>query len=212
MKTINSPQKSAAWILFTSTLLFSALSHAYLAVNETAEILPVNYYKLGVAPQLKLSNGSGMNVGFFADLHLFDDTDGRITIGGGDTDFFTQASVKWVPFPDVDRQPAMGGRAAIIYARDSGENFTSFQITPIVSKKTETRYGDMIPYVAIPVTFTSTKPKNFTSTQFAVGAEWFPKPEMHVGGELNLNMNDSFSSLSVYVAFPFEASTGYKKR
>ncbi len=198
-------------LLALAATLFVSSSFAYLTVNETAEIMPENFYKVGVAPQLIISDGGGFNLGVFADMHLFDDTDGRITLGGGKTDFWTQASLKWVPFPDVDKQPAMGLRGAVGYARDEDFNFVSLQVTPIISKKADTRYGNMIPYAALPITYISTKDTSYTATQFTLGAEWFPQVDRHIGAELNLNMNKSVSSISVYFGFPFEGSTGYIK-
>lgn len=193
------------------TLLSMNSAQAYLTVNETAEIMPDNFYKIGVAPQLLVSDGGGINVGVYADTHLFDDVDGRITFGGGKTDFWSQASLKWVPFPDVDKQPAIGLRGALGYARDEDLNLVHFQITPLFSKKADTRYGNMIPYVGLPITYISTKDSSFTASQFTVGAEWFPRNDRHIGAELNLNMNKSISSISVFFGFPFEASTGYIK-
>lgn len=191
--------------------MLSRYSHAFLTINETAEILPENYYRLGVAPQLIVSEGGGFNAGFFAEMHIDSDMDARITAGGGETDFWTQLSLKWVPFPDVEKQPAMGGRAGIIYVRDEDQNYVGLQITPIFSKKADTRYGDMIPYAGLPITFFSGKDHNYTATQFTVGAEWFPREDKHIGAEFNLNLDNSLSSFSVYFSFPFEGSIGYKK-
>lgn len=198
--------------LFTTTFILSRTSQAYLALNETAELLPDGMFKLGVAPQLKLSDGSGLNVGAYFDTYLTEDLNGRVEIGGGETDFWTSGSVKWVPFPDVGRQPAIGGRMALIYARDEKVNFYDVQIAPIVSKLAATTYGKMIPYVGLPITWVSTKDDSYVATQFAVGAEWFSNRDMHVGAELDLNLNKSFSSLSVFVGFPFDQSVGYKKK
>ncbi len=198
------------FLALTVAITFNT-AQAYFTVNETAEIMPENFYKIGIAPQLLISDGGGFNVGVYADMHLFDDVDGRITFGAGKTDFWTQASMKWVPFPDVDRQPAMGLRGAIGYARDEELNFVNLQVAPIISKKADTRYGNMIPYIALPITYVSTKDASFTASQFTVGAEWFPRDDRHVGAELNLNMNKSISSISVFCSFPFEGSTGYIK-
>lgn len=53
--------KLTKWIqiisIFASAFLLSRYSHAFLTLNETAEILPENYYRLGVAPQLIVSDG-----------------------------------------------------------------------------------------------------------------------------------------------------------
>lgn len=216
MKKIKPLKIAQVLSIFLTAFLLSRLSHAFLTVNETAEILPDNYFKIGVAPQALLSSGGGFNIGAFVDAHLDDDLDGRVTAGGGETDFWAQASLKWVPFPDVDRQPAMGARAAIIYAREENdlgdnENLTGFQIAPLFSKKADTRYGNMIPYVAVPFTFFNAKSGSYTASQFTVGAEWFPEQDKHFGTEFNLNLKDSHSSFSVYFSFPFEQSIGYKK-
>jgi hypothetical protein len=197
--------------IFASAFMLSRPSHAFLVIHETAEILPENYYRLGVAPQLLVSNGGGFNVGIYADAHVDDDLDARITMGGGETDFWAQASAKWVPFPDVDKQPAMGGRAAVIFAREEDNNYTGLQITPLFSKKADTRYGNMIPYAGLPITIFTGKHRSYTASQFTIGAEWFPDQDKHMGAEFNLNLDNSVSSISAYFSFPFEGSTGYKK-
>lgn len=199
-------------LLFTSTFLLSRPSQAYLSLNETAELLPEGLFKLGVAPQLKLSDGTGLNVGAYFDTYLAPEINGRVEIGGGKTDFWAGASAKWVPFPDVDRQPAIGGRLGLIYARDESVNFYNVQFSPIISKLAETTYGKMIPYVGLPITWISTKDNSEVATQFAVGAEWFSNHDMHVGAELDLNLSKSFSSLSAFVSFPFDQSVGYKRK
>lgn len=198
-------------LLFSTTFLLSRNSQAYLSLKETAELVPDGIFKLGVAPQLKLTDGSGLNIGAYFDMSVADDLNGRIEIGGGETDFWTAASMKWVPFPDVGRQPAIGGKLALIYARDEKVNFYNVQISPIISKLADTTYGKMIPYVGLPITFVSTKDDSFVATQFAVGAEWFSNRDMHVGAELDLNLNKSFSSMTVFISFPFDQSVGYKK-
>jgi hypothetical protein len=201
-------------ILSSVIVLFALQSKSHLALLETAEILPDNYYVIGIAPQLRLSDGGGVDVAAFASMHAFQDTDARITIGGGETDFWTMASLKWVPFPDVDRQPAMGIKAGIGYVRFDDENITEFQIAPIVSKRADTRYGKMIPYISVPVTFQkcSCVKNNESATQLTIGSEWFPQEDRHIGAEFNLNLKNSTSSLAVYFSFPFEASTGYIRK
>lgn len=212
MKNIITKQTLLIGFIFLTAFILSRSSFAYLAINETAELMPEGYYKIGVAPQLMLSDGGGINVGAFVDGYIADDINGRIQIGAGKTpDFWTSASIKWVPYPDVDRQPAMGLRGALIYARDESVDFYSFQVTPIISKMADTRYGKMIPYVGLPITLINTKSNSTTATQFAVGAEWFSNETMHIGGEFDLNLNKSFTAVSVFISFPFDQSVGFKK-
>lgn len=197
--------------LITIGLLLTPSTYAFMSLNESAEILPDNYFNIGVAPQVYLSNGGGSDVSVFIDSHLFDNTDGRITLGSGDTDFWTQASVKWVPFPDVDDQPAMGLRGAVAYARDESLNFLHVQISPIFSKKSTTAVHDMLPYAGLPITFVSEKENSYVASQLTLGALWFPWNTAHLGAEFNLNLKNSVSSASVFFMFPFEGGTGYKK-
>ena len=63
----------------------------------------------------------------------------------------------------------------------------------------------------VPITFFNAKSGSYTSSQFTVGAEWFPELDKHFGTEFNLNLKNSNSSFSVYFSFPYEQSTGYKK-
>lgn len=197
--------------VFLAAFILSRTSFAYLSVGETAEILPENYYKLGVQPQLIVSEGSGLNVGVFFDTYLADSLNGRVEIGGGKTDFWTSASVKWVPIPDIDRQPALGLRGGLIYARDKGLNIYNVQLTPIISKKADTRYGEMVPFVALPITFQSIGSQTTTLSQFAIGAEWFQNKEINYGAEFDLNMSNAFTGISAFISFPFDGAVGFKK-
>lgn len=200
-------------ILLTTLVSFvvSSTSFAYLALHESAEILPENYFNLGVAPQAFLSEGGGYDVSVFADAHLWHNVDGRLTIGGGDIDFWSQASMKWVPYPDVDNQPAIGVRGAIGYSRNENSDFYHIQVAPIISKKSTSTPYDMIPYAGIPITYISEGNYNEVASQFALGAMWFPWANAQLGAEFDLNLKNSISSASIFFMFPFESGTGYKK-
>lgn len=193
------------------SVLLSSKSLAYLSLNESAEILPENYFNIGIAPQTYLSNGGGFDLSVFADAHLFENTDGRLTIGSGDTDFWAQGSLKWAPYPDVDDQPAMGFRGALGYSRKANENSVQLQISPIISKKSTTATYNMLPYIGFPITLVSEKNNSYVASQLSLGALWFPWDTAHIGAEFNLNLKNSISSASVYLMFPFEGATGYKK-
>ncbi len=197
--------------VFLTAFILSRTSQAYLSVGETAEILPAGFYKLGLQPQLIVSDSGGLNIGAYFDTYLGDSLNGRVEIGGGKTDFWTAGSVKWAPIPDVDRQPALALRGSVIYARDENANFYNLQITPIVSKKADTRYGEMVPFVALPVTFVNRDGKNSVASQFAIGAEWFQNKEINYGAEFDLNMSNSYTTISAFISFPFDGAVGYKK-
>lgn len=218
MKKNNSTKIFKIGFVFLTSVLLSSSAMAFQTIGETAELLPEGFYKLGVAPQLIVSDGGGFNIGAFYDMYLTDGVNGRVELGGGKTDFWTTASVKWVPIPDIDRQPAAGLRTAVTVSRDDDANFFNIQIAPIVSKKADTRYGEMVPFVALPITFVSSNKdvnssgKTLTATQFAIGAEWFQDKEVNYGGEFDLNLSNSFTSISAFISFPFDGNIGYKKK
>lgn len=186
---------------------------AYLAVAETAELLRAGDYRVGVAPQLLLTSGNGLNTGAFFDMPISPAINSRFMIGGGNTDFWVSGSAKWVPFPDYGRQPAIGFKGSVSYARDANFNFYNFQLAPIISKIVDTEIGKLNPYVALPVTliYTDNKATSNSAVQFAVGTEWVDRKDIQVGTELGLNLSNSNSSITLYFNFPFNAKEGFRK-
>lgn len=199
--------------LMLSLLIAPASFAGYLSIGESGEILPPNEYQFGIAPQLLLNEGGGANVDAFVDVPFSDSLSFRADAGAGKIDFHTGASVKFVPFPDIDNQPAIGGKLAAWYARVDSLNVLTIQIAPLISRRLDSPHGVFVPYIAIPVNVTNTKDRNYTGTQFVVGSEW-RNPEwknMLLASELAINLNDSYSALTVSVAFPFDGSRGFRR-
>lgn len=194
-------------VLFTSHLAQSS----FLTLSESAELIPEGTYRLGIAPQLRLSDGNGFNAGFYVDGSMGPSMNWRAVVGGGTTDFFTQGSIKWVPIPDVDKQPALGGRAMVFFARDMDLDFTGIQLTPIISKQVDTEHGLMTPYAGLPITVIGNSKKTVTALQLAVGSELNLEKGRQMGAEFNLSLNDAVTSLTVFFTFPFDSSVGFKK-
>ena len=134
-------------------------------------------------------------------------------MGGGSVDFNAFASVKWMPFPDVDKQPAMGLRVGAGVARDEDQNILQLQVAPMVSKKFDTDYGMSVPYLAVPFTFVNTKDDNFVATNLTVGSEfhYHEWKDVTLGGEVGLDLNKSWTYLSVFATFPFDSAKGFGK-
>ncbi|HWU42835.1 MAG TPA: hypothetical protein VN132_05325, partial [Bdellovibrio sp.] len=110
------------------------------------------------------------------------------------------------------KQPAMGLRFGAGIARNDDDNIVQFQLAPLLSKKYDTQYGLTVPYLAIPFTFINTKHDNFVATNLAVGSEfhYHEWKNATLGGEIGLDMNKSWSYISVFATFPFESSKGFK--
>ena len=191
--------------------LMTSSAHAYLSIAESGEILPAGKYQVGLEPQLLTNRDGGANIDVFFDTNINDSTSGRITMGAGAIDFNAFASVKWVPFPDVDNQPAMGLRGGIGMARDEDENFLEIQLAPLVSKKFDTIYGLTVPYLAVPFTYLNTKEENYVASNLVVGTEFHHQEwnEVIFGGEVGIELNKSYSYISLFVTFPFDSQKGF---
>jgi len=193
-----------------SSILLGASAQAYLTISESTEIPKAADYQIGIEPQLLTNNGNGANLSAFFDAPFNDATSSRLWLGGGAIDFSVGATVKYVPFPDIDNQPGIGFRAGGFFARKSDLNILTVQLAPIFSKKFNSDAGLFIPYTAIALDFTSTKDRNYTGTQVVFGTEYKTSeiPSMYFGTEIGLNLSDSYSYIAGSVTFPFDSSKG----
>ncbi len=201
-------------LLLITLLIHSTPAWAYLSVGESGEIQKVGSNQFGIEPQILGNEGGGVNIGAFLDMPLREDVSTRFSLGAGKIDFHAGAAVKWIPFPDIDQQPAMGLKAAAWYARQSSINVWTFQIAPLFSKKFDSDAGLFIPYAAIPVNFVTSTEKSVTGTQFTLGTEFYPKDvtTMHFSSEIALNLKDSYSFISGSVVLPFDTEKGFQFR
>lgn len=188
-------------IALVATALLNFSAQAFMTVQESNEITPAGKYKLGVEPQFRTTNGSGFNFGGFFDMPINDESSFRANVGTGETDFVAGTSFKWVPFPDYENQPAIGGKIGAFYWREASENYLTFRVEPLVSKKFATANGTFIPYAALPVMFNTGRDLNKTTLQVAFGSEYqnAEADNMTFGLEAGLDAKDSFSYVSGYV-------------
>lgn len=180
-------------------------AHAFLAINESGELTPPGVMKVGVEPQLRLSDGSGGNIGIFADSGINDEWSWRAQLGTGETDFWAGGSAKWVPFPDYGQQPAIGLRVDANFGREGDESFTVFRLAPLVSKGFDTEIGRVNPYLALPFGIFSRKGDSDNISQFVIGSEGrFDNARGFVfSAELGFNMSKTFSYLAGTVTYFF---------
>lgn len=195
-------------------LFLSSSAHAYISIAESGEVLAPNLFQIGVEPQIITNKNSGTNFDIFFDAPINESTSARLLLGGGTIDFNSFASVKWIPFPDVANQPAMGLRIGAGLAREEDENILQLQFAPLVSKKFDTEYGLAVPYVALPFTYFNTKEENYMASNLAIGSEFHYHEWQNVvtlGAEIGADLNKSHSYISVFATFPFESSKGFGK-
>jgi hypothetical protein len=109
---------------------------AYYGLLDNCEVLPQGRYKLTGDAQVLTDNG-GLNVGGTFDMGMNDEFGLRALLGFGKIDFYAGAMVKWMPIPDVDRQPDYSD--------------LSFRFEPMLSKKITIESTVLTPYAAVPV-------------------------------------------------------------
>jgi hypothetical protein len=210
---------SLQYFVFFSLIIVSQKSHAVFGLLETAEIIPSGVYRVGVAPQLYLGNGGGLDTSAFLDMYIQDSVNSRIEIGSGVTDFWASASAKWVPYPDYENQPAIGFRGKLIYIRDADTNLYSAQVSPIFSKRYSTEKGTFVPYAGLPLSYVyENSSHSLTVSKLCFGTEWVANSAFQAGTELELDLGNSGSSytstastLSLFLNFQFDERIGFKK-
>lgn len=189
-------------------------SAGYLTIGESGELVRANQYRIGASPQFLTNEGGGMNIQAFLDAGWNDEMASRFSFGVGKIDFNIGASLKYIPFPDVDEQPAMGVRLAGFLARQGSENVTTLQIAPMVSKKFDSDYGLWLPYTAVAFNVGTFKDKSGLGTNFIIGSELkHPDAQKFLfSAEFGFNLKDSLSWVAGFVSIPFDSQTGFKKR
>ncbi|MNS56561.1 hypothetical protein D3C72_894230 [compost metagenome] len=187
------------------------VAKAYLSIAESGEVLPRDKYQIGLEPQFLTNRGGGFNANVFFDAPINDATSARVSLGGGEIDFNAFASVKYIPFPDVDNQPAIGIRGGVGIAREDSENWLVAQAAPLISKKFDTEIGMTVPYIAIPFNFLNTKEENYTGSNIVFGSElhYNEAPNVKFGAEVGAELNKSYSYISIFASFPFDSSKGF---
>lgn len=197
-------------LIATLMILVSPASWAYLTFLESGEMVPVQHYRVGFIPQLITNDSSGVNVDATIDTGWNDSMSSRFQIGTGKMDIHLGGHFKFVPIPDVDRQPAIGVRGSAWYARYKDESYTTWSVAPFLSKKVATDIGLLVPYIAIPFNYTFNKNSDFASQQFVIGSEYStPKAvDMSFAAELGVDLKNSYSFIALYFSFQFDGNQG----
>lgn len=201
-------------VLSTLALLFTCSSaHAYYSVMDTGEVMPSGRFKLTPELQFVTSHGSGTNANLGADFDvgLNDESGLRAQIGGGDTDFYLGGFFKYMPYPDIDNQPALGFNVGVIYARDAGDADFTVRGEPLISKKLAGDWGSIAPYGSLPIGFQHRSAAKYVDDhnnvviQLAVGAQVNVKdiPDWGFLAEIGVDLNKAFGYVSFGGAWYF---------
>jgi hypothetical protein len=137
-------------VLCSWLLLLAPSAKAYYAVMDNGEILAPGKYKLTPSMQF-LTDSGGVNLSARGDMGFTDEFGGRVLFGMGKTDYFLGGLVKWMPVPDVDRQPAIGMNVGLLYGKDRDTRDLTIRVEPLVSKKLNVGDAKFTPYASLPL-------------------------------------------------------------
>ena len=199
------------FLSLTSTLfLFSILAspaHAYNSVLQTGDLVEPGSLQVALAPQITLTRYDGLSADALLDVGIDNASSARGLIGvGNGIDFEVGGLYKYIPFPDTERQPAIGGELGVVFARTRGKSELDFRFNPLVSKKLETEVGDFTPYASIPFTISFRDGETLVPIQLALGTELrlLSTPRLSFLAETGLNLHDAFGYISGAVAWRFD--------
>ena len=116
--------------LFTVAVISASPSWAYYTLQDTGELLKPNQMRFSGDLEFVTHGPTGVDVDGRFDHGLTDELNLRAEIGTGATNVLAGAYLKWVPFPDYDKQPAIGVSVGGQYAHYSGANETTFRVIP----------------------------------------------------------------------------------
>ncbi len=187
-------------------VIFPDQSAAYFSTMDTGDITAAGRYRIIAEPQVIMDKYDGFNMTGRFSTGLSDDASVEALVGAGEVDFQLGGFYKWVPFPDVEGQPAIGGKAGIIFARVEGETEFSLRFHPLVSKKFETEVGDITPYVSLPLGITNRDDTTFVPVQLAGGAEWktLSSEILRFMVEFGFNISKAFPYVSAGLVYEFD--------
>ncbi len=202
------------WLLLPTKLW------AYYTHHDTGEVLKSSQYKLGLGTQFITDPKyySSTHFNGYLDSGLSEEANVRVALGAGSKFFNVGAFYKWVPYPDYGKQPAIGVRGGVIYARHSDDNVSdsnteiSLRANPFISKMFKTVYGDINAYSALHLGIRGYNDKTTIPAQLSFGGEIktnFYNATMFTG-EIGVNMAKAFTYISVGIVFFVDDNKDYK--
>lgn len=137
-------------LVATALILFGSSAWADYSVMDNGEVLKPGHFKATGNTQVMTEN-AGVNVGGRVDMGLTDDYGVRGLLGAGKSGVFLGGLFKWMPIPDTETQPAIGGNIGLLYLKDDDISDLIFRLEPLVSKRLPVENVVFTPYASVPV-------------------------------------------------------------
>lgn len=199
------------FFVFTFAVLFSsAHAFAYNSIIQTGDVVEPGAFQAALVPQAILSRYKGVGLDALLDVGVDNGSSVRGLIGVGDSvDFEVGGLYKYIPFPDTERQPAIGGEVGVVLARAGGKSEIDLRFNPLISKKLETEVGDVTPYASIPIGIALRDGDTLVPIQLVAGAELrlLSTPNLSFFLESGFNLYQAFGYISGALAWRFDEVT-----
>ena len=177
---------------------------------DTGELVKKGEYRALGEGQILFDEPKGFNLnGRFA-TGFDDESEIQFEAGVGSVDYYLGAFYKWIPFPDTDEQPAIGGRAGVTFADFNDNSVYGFNVTPMISKRFGTGIGDFTPYSGVEMGLQKNVNDTFFSMQAVLGVEWSPNEwdfrdikDFNFLVEYGFEIDDAFNYLSFGASYDF---------
>lgn len=194
--------KTSILCLLTVVTFTLPKAQAYFNTMDTGQITEVGKGEVtAVAPVIFQEPNDGFNLNGRFSTGINDDSEIQAELGVGSVDLYAGGFFKYVPFPDTYEQPALGGRAGVVYAEFNDLSTYGFNISPMASKNFDGAYGRFTPYISLPIGILTNRRETFMSLQGTLGMEWSRWVNMRFMVEYSFNMKDALDYLSVGASF-----------
>ncbi|MBE8163012.1 MAG: hypothetical protein HAW63_03385 [Bdellovibrionaceae bacterium] len=201
------------FLLILVTIFFQAPpAKAYYTLLTTGDLLQPHTYKVTGFIQFITDGPVGTTFNGQLESYLRDDASLLFSAGVG-THQMVSAAIKWVPIPDLARQPAVGGVLGIqlgqfktqLTSQDKAKQQQDFSIfaKTFLSKQFLVEAGEINSFASLHLSLQKFKEKTKVPLLLGVGTELklFAQPKFNFIAELGFNLNQAFSYISVGLVF-----------
>ncbi|MEM7647067.1 MAG: hypothetical protein AAF203_09175 [Pseudomonadota bacterium] len=155
-------------------MIISTPSYGFLSLMDTGNLVNEGEYRIQGEGQILMDPPEGFNLNARFATGLDDESEIQFEGGIGSVDYYLGAFYKWMPFPDTDDQPAIGGRGGVVFADFNGFSTYGFNVTPLISKNISSGYGQFTPYGGIEMSLLNNVDDTNFSMQAVIGLSWSP--------------------------------------
>lgn len=191
------------FLVLATIFLVSPAALAFYTVQDTGDLLDEKEYKFSAELQFITSGDDGVNVIGRFDTGFDEDSNFRFLAGVGTTDYVFGAFYKWVPYPDFEKQPAIGLTSGVQLAKYEDETEMALRFIPFISKQFETDIGTLTPYTSLPVNIRHYDGETDMPVQLILGTRYrHPEyDEVEYTAELGFEIQDAVTFISFGVMF-----------